>query len=667
MLLHAALTDVGRVREVNEDAFGSDEVGHGQLFVVADGMGGHQSGDVASRLAVKSIIEGFRDSTAIDPSRRLLDALRSAHERIMARQGQRTGRDRMGTTAVALYISPELAHYAWVGDSRIYLVREGQLSSITRDHTVGRELLERGVLGPEELVSHPDGHKLSRALGMERQWQPECGAAPLPLDSGDMFLLCSDGLYKSIPDGDVLSVLLGHEPEQAADRLVVLANERGGTDNITVQVVRVGSREAAVEAAAREGHIGSLTTELQALASVEIAEIEAVTPSRPSTHRLGPGGNAGDVPGDEAPTDGDVEPPTVRIGPGDTAESQPVVPIPPPDDFDAAEDVTDDETAEGETDDELAETDVEPAVSDVEPLSSGGEAAIVAENLPDDRPQTSPPVVRAATLPSGPRSTVRSMQALPYPPEHDSSSGDQDESSEETRVVSAAASVPTPRAIAVVQTPEATPAISEVRPAEGEPAGPVEPPDDEVPRKRGMSKFVIVAGMAIGLLFILLVVSLIGVVASVMIPRGSRSQGFTDSPSSGGTPVVAVRDPDLAGAAASIRAIPEEQQCDQQWSLLREHHSVLAADPYTLRDISGRVYRCYDRQALDAVETFQRDGTDANRKVARTKIGHARRFLEPGSRADNALEAVAAGVAADLGPVELESRVAELDAWEESL
>jgi len=729
-LLHASLTDVGKVREVNEDAFGSDDVGHGRLFVVADGMGGHQSGDVASRLAVKSIIEGFRDSTAIDPSRRLLDALKSAHERIMARQGQRTGRDRMGTTAVALYISPDLAHYAWVGDSRIYLVREGQLSSITRDHTVGRELLERGVLGPDELVSHPDGHKLSRALGMERQWQPECAPAPLPLEAGDMFLLCTDGLYKFLPEGEVLSVLLAHDPEQAAGRLVELANERGGGDNITVQLVRVGTREAAVEAAAREGHIGSLTMELQALVSTE-AEVEVVVPTAPSTAKLGPGEEVAAVqepqaevsqaeesrteerpieetqaeeppteepeaeespteeppaeepqaeepPAEEpqaeepqaeepppeaspageptveepqaeeprseaSPPEGDHEPRTRRIGPGDTAESHPALPLPSPDGEDP---VADEVTEDGETDEALE--DPEPMGSDVE-----------VEVLADDRPQAPP---RAAALPAGPRKTVRSMQALPFDPEPE----DAGDAAVEQPAATASGGVPTPRAVVAV---DAAVASGDLAREEDLPHAEPRVARYAEPAHEGrVSKLLVATGVAIGLLFVVLLVSLIGVAFSVVFPRSPEDvPGFTSSTRPGDTTTSAARDSEMARAAASIRSIPELEQCDQQWSLLREHRDVLAGDAYTMRDIAGRVYRCYDHDALTAVEAFHDDPSDVNRKDARTKIGHARRFLEPGSRADDTLKFVAAAVAADLGPAEVEQRLAEVKGWEASL
>ena len=653
---YAAQSDVGRVRQANEDAHGQGEVGHGRLFVVADGMGGHQSGDVASRLAVKSILEMFRDSTAIDPSRRLMEALKSAHDRIMARQGQRTGRDRMGTTAVALYITADLAYYAWVGDSRIYLVRDGQLSAITRDHTVGRELLERGVLSFEELVAHPDGHKLSRALGMDNQWHPEAAPTPLALETGDMFLLCTDGLYRRVPEGDVLSVMLANAAQGAAHRLVSLANDAGGDDNITVQVVHVGSREAAVEAAAREGNIGSLTTELQALVASDLVDTD--TGSRPSTERLGPP----DIPVPEAldespPTDLD-EPPTIRIGPGDTMETEPVG------------------------------TPVEAA-------------APALEAAPAPQPAPQPP--RAATIPAGPNEpTVRIMPALAYPPDGQAIGPGATDSGE--RAAAEAASMPeldedeasaaTPDAMRAVQ-----PAAPRPEPEDNSPPTPAEVPAeastapvqltemeprprtrvarrteevDEVAqwKRQGMSRVLIIVGTVFALLIVALVVVLAFVAASLLFPGGRRPAEGPRLVTSGGaadTADLVERDPAMAGAASAIRAIPELEDCEGQWSLLREHHEVLSVDAYTTRDLSGRVYRCYDHQAYLSVQAFRDEPVESTRKQAIRKLGNTRRFLEPAPRADATLRSVAAAVREDLGPLEVERRLGELGAWDAML
>ena len=650
-MVHAAYSDTGRVREVNEDAYGSEEVGHGWLFVVADGMGGHQSGDVASRLAVKSILEAFRNSTAIDPSRRLLESLATAHERIMARQGGSTGRERMGTTVVALYVTPGVAHYAWVGDSRIYLVRDGQISAITRDHTVGRELVDRGMSTPAEVLENPDAHKLSRALGMDQQWEPECAPNPLPTEPGDMLLMCSDGLYRMVPEGDALSLLLANEPVEAAIRLVELANERGGKDNITVQVVHVGSREAAVEAAAREGYIGSLTTELQALVTSDTLE------GPPVTEKLGPGdtiesrpvgaeGDATDLPDSvalrpeesavglaarlKASSDGEgasVDPPTEGIGSedGDAVgdASAPATARP------TAEQAAEDEASEDEDPTERIDPELAAAIVDAartrsepaerlgpgdtirtRPVESPAQQRVMAASPPPP-PRAAP---RAASLPSGP---------TPPPPQ-------------------AAVSAPAP----VVAEP--------VRVARIEPS-----------RKKGPNKIVLLAGAGIGLLFAVLLVALLVTAAGFLLPRGKSSrQDLASSPLVPAEAVVAARSPAVQLAASAIRSVPEVQHCDQQWSLLRESADVLSADPYTLQDVSGRVYRCFDAQALASVMALEAAPGTATRKAAATDIGHAKRFLQPPSRADATLKAVSSAVVADLGSEEVARRLAELDRWE---
>jgi len=325
-LRHAGLSDVGRVRDVNEDACAAEELTGGHLFVVADGMGGHQSGDVASRIAVNTVVDAFRAGQAIDLSQRLVDALTTAHQSIVARQGQRRGRERMGTTAVALFVTPGQAYYAWVGDSRIYLVRDGELSAITRDHTLGRELLERGYQDVAQVQANPERDKLARALGMKDQWHPESSPSPLPLEPGDMFLLCSDGLYRKVPEGDILATLLGLEPVEAAIQLIQMANDGGGEDNITVQVVHVDTRDAAIEAAAQGGHVGSLTTELMALSEEDVGDL----PERqvPATQQLGPSPDMEPtLPGAPPPV-----PDPIAAPEDPTPVSMPVVsaPIPPP-------------------------------------------------------------------------------------------------------------------------------------------------------------------------------------------------------------------------------------------------------------------------------------------------------------------------------------------------
>ena len=634
-MVHAAYSDTGRVREVNEDAYGSEEVGHGWLFVVADGMGGHQSGDVASRLAVKAILESFRTSTAIDPSRRLLESLATAHERIMARQGDSTGRARMGTTVVALYITPGVAHYAWVGDSRIYLVRDGQISAITRDHTVGRELVARGLSTPAEVLENPDAHKLSRALGMDQQWEPECAPNPLATEPGDMLLMCSDGLYRMVPEGDALSLLLANEPVEAAIRLVEMANERGGKDNVTVQVVHVGSREDAVEAAAREGYIGSLTTELQALVTSDTLD--------------GP-------------------PVTQKLGPGDTVESQPVGSDSDATDLPDSVALRPEESAVGLAARIKASSDGEqvsgesPAPADEPSVDepSADEPSRSSEDDPTERidPQLAAAIVDAArkrnepTERLGPGDTIRTRPV--------GEAADAQLTAAPAQNMARAASLPTG--------PGAPPPPSQVTPPGHQPAVVEEPVRVARLRsksRRGPSKVILLAGAGIGLLFAVLLVALLVTAAGFLLPKGSSGRRDTAaSPLVSAEAVVGARSPGVQAAADAIRGVPEAEQCDRQYGLLRDHADTLSADAYTLQDLSGRVYRCFDGQALRSVQAFEESPGSSNRKTAAAEIGHARRFLEPPSRADGTLKTLSAAVAADLGPDEVERRLAELERWE---
>ncbi len=623
-MVHAAHTDVGQVRKVNEDAYGVDEVGHGWLFVVADGMGGHQAGDVASRLAVKSIVDGFRQSTAIDPSRRLMDSLKVAHQRIMSRQGRASGTDRMGTTAVTLYTSGNLAHYAWVGDSRIYLVRDGQLSAITRDHTVGRELRDRQLLPPEEIDSHPDAHKLSRALGMEDQWQPECGATPLVLEPGDMFLMCTDGLFKVVDDSAVLSALLGMEPVEAAIKLVALANERGGHDNITVQVVHVGSREAAVEAAAREGHIGSLTQELQALMGDDSSEMA----SAPKTERLGPGDVIPDAENVGDFVDPRTDEPTIRIGPGDTVRTAPV---------------SDEELTGPQTPDEpIAEPVKRGDTVESRDVGDGGGG----DDSEEEKPTA--PYVPSVPDPERPASSAPRAESLPIGP------GEPPPAAQPPRAP-APAPVPAPRPASAQKAAREDDALDD--------RGDV----DDRPRRRRLPVLLIVAVPLLLLLFVILIGALVTVAVGVMLPRG-RDGGdavrivSVDPGAAGQT-----RDEGVRAAATAIRSVDELRECDWQWQLLRQHHDTLAADPYTFQDLAGRVYRCYDEQAWLAMEAWRASPDADLRKTASSALGRAGRFLDPPSRADDALTSVAQAVQADLGPEELAGRLSELERWEAEL
>ena len=254
----AGLSDIGRRRKSNEDSFAISE--DGTLFIVADGMGGHAAGEVASRLAVESIerhISGtdprkeptipasFR-SPGVDeaglpvPARRVLNAIRLANQEIVRSVRKDSSMRGMGTTVVIAYVHGSRAYIGSVGDSRAYVVRDRALRQLTSDHTLVNEQVRAGALSSQEARHHPARNILTRAVGSQED--VEADLVEWDLRAGDILLLCSDGLTTMAEDADILKVVLAHpdDPEAASRALVDLANERGGDDNVTVVLGRVG-------------------------------------------------------------------------------------------------------------------------------------------------------------------------------------------------------------------------------------------------------------------------------------------------------------------------------------------------------------------------------------------------------------------------------------------
>lgn len=234
------LTDRGLVREANEDAsLVLNDLG---LWIVADGMGGHPGGDVASRLAVEATADYVRrhaSAPSAEAGDLLLRAIRHANERVRGEVRVRPELETMGTTIVVLHVgeNPEpRATLAHVGDSRAYLVRDGCLQPLTTDHSYVEERIREGLLTREEARRHPYRHMLSRAVGIEPGVEPE--VTSLSLRPEDLILLCTDGLTKMIEDEEILALLGKAASQEEACRLLVeAANRRGGADNTTVVVV----------------------------------------------------------------------------------------------------------------------------------------------------------------------------------------------------------------------------------------------------------------------------------------------------------------------------------------------------------------------------------------------------------------------------------------------
>jgi protein phosphatase len=225
-------TDKGRQRPENEDsAFARSPV-----FVVADGMGGAQAGEVASRIAIEAFESGLGDSGS--PEERLAGRVREANRQIYDRSRSEHGREGMGTTLTAAYLDDGSVAIAHVGDSRAYLFRDGELTRLTQDHSLVDELVRRGKLTEEQAAEHPQRSIITRALGPEPE--VEVDTWTYPVRPGDVLLLCSDGLTSMVPEPRIGEILaLAESLDQAGNRLINEANEAGGRDNITVVLCRV--------------------------------------------------------------------------------------------------------------------------------------------------------------------------------------------------------------------------------------------------------------------------------------------------------------------------------------------------------------------------------------------------------------------------------------------
>lgn len=242
-------TDPGCVRDSNEDSGGyhqpldSESLSHrGSLFVVADGMGGHSAGEVASRIAVECITRAYYENSG-DPQSALKDAFAEANRRIYETAQQDERLAGMGTTCTALALQNGSAISAHVGDSRLYLVREENIYLMTEDHSAVMEMVKRGWLSLEQARHHPDKNVILRAMGSHPEVEVTTWQEPFPVRAGDKFLLCSDGLYDLVEDEEMCREVTMNDPNTACERLVALARERGGHDNITVLIVNLKAPE----------------------------------------------------------------------------------------------------------------------------------------------------------------------------------------------------------------------------------------------------------------------------------------------------------------------------------------------------------------------------------------------------------------------------------------
>lgn len=233
---YALATDPGRVRDINEDcARAVPELG---LFVVADGMGGHIAGEIASRLATETLINVLR---ARKPPRRIMDEAPRLGEAVLVahlaviREAQERELQGMGTTLTALVVRGRTATVAHVGDSRAYLVHKQQLLPLTQDHTLVALLVESGAIAADEAKDHPERHVLTQAIGPPTELDPDITQSRIP--RGARILMSSDGLHDVVAAEEILALALVEDVEEAVQRMVGRANALGGPDNITALLV----------------------------------------------------------------------------------------------------------------------------------------------------------------------------------------------------------------------------------------------------------------------------------------------------------------------------------------------------------------------------------------------------------------------------------------------
>ncbi len=238
----AERSDVGRRRTENQDAVAHLHLPNDGLFtVVCDGMGGYSGGEIASNLTIEALTDYFA-STPIswkdEPLWHLYHAFQRANDKIWEYKKTHPKQKQMGTTSVAMLCVDQFAYIAHIGDSRLYLLRDDTLIRLTRDHSMIQELIDQGKLQEKDANEHPQSNVILRVLGHFEKLDVEFHPHPIPLQKGDRFLLCSDGLLRMTSD-DTLLYYLQHysDPQLACDELIELANNAGGKDNITVQII----------------------------------------------------------------------------------------------------------------------------------------------------------------------------------------------------------------------------------------------------------------------------------------------------------------------------------------------------------------------------------------------------------------------------------------------
>ena len=236
-----SITDTGRTRNSNQDSVFCEENAVGvfpNLFLVADGMGGHNAGDLASRTCVETFVERLKESKKRTPVGAMEDAVEYANRAIMEKATEDVHFKGMGTTLVGMMIEDDNAYIINIGDSRLYQIRDG-IRQITTDHSLVEEMVLSGEIGKDQMRTHPNKNIITRALGTSPKPKPDC--FEVKVASGDVYLLCSDGLSNMVDDKEIERIITEEDSELSdiGKKLIDAANEAGGKDNISAVLIRI--------------------------------------------------------------------------------------------------------------------------------------------------------------------------------------------------------------------------------------------------------------------------------------------------------------------------------------------------------------------------------------------------------------------------------------------
>lgn len=245
--LIAKATDIGASREINEDSMTVFDSPNGQVLVVCDGMGGQAAGDVASQLAVNIVENILTDNTFDTPEEAIRRSVLAANQGVLNKTAQNPELEGMGATCVMLIIKDGRVHCGWVGDSRIYYIANHTIRQISHDQSYVQQLIDSGQITKDEAANHPQKSEITNCIGLQGMTAPETVAVPIVPEPGSTFLLCSDGLSGMVDERQIERTISNTNMslQQKADKLIAMANEAGGLDNITVELVQFGTSEVA--------------------------------------------------------------------------------------------------------------------------------------------------------------------------------------------------------------------------------------------------------------------------------------------------------------------------------------------------------------------------------------------------------------------------------------